>query len=47
MKKMSYKEAINEVEKLIENTDFTLDYDECDVKDGFVYVTVKIKLTEE
>ena len=47
MKKMNFDDAINEVEKLIEKTDFTLDYDECDVKDGFVYVVVKIELSEE
>jgi hypothetical protein len=44
---MKFKEAINEVEKLIENTNFEIEYDECDVKDGFVYVVVKIESLEE
>jgi hypothetical protein len=42
MKKMNFDDAINEIEKLIENTDFEIDYNECDEKDEFVYITIKI-----
>jgi len=42
MKKMNFDDAINEIKKLIENTDFEIDYSECDEKDEFVYITIKI-----
>jgi hypothetical protein len=42
MKKMNFDDAINEIEKLIENTDFEIDYSEGDEKDEFVYITIKI-----
>jgi hypothetical protein len=41
------KNVISKVEKLIENTEFEIDYSECDVKDGFVYVMLKIEVVEE
>jgi hypothetical protein len=41
------KNVISKVEKLIENTEFEIDYSECDVKDGFVYVVLKIEVVEE
>ena len=40
---MNFEQAINEVEQLIQNTSFEIDYSECDEKDGFVYVVLKIK----
>jgi antitoxin component HigA of HigAB toxin-antitoxin module len=44
---MNFDQAINEVEKLIQNTSFEIDYSECDEKDEFVYVVLKIKSTNE
>jgi hypothetical protein len=41
------KSVISKVEKLIENTEFEIDYSECDVKDGFVYVVLKVELAKE
>jgi hypothetical protein len=41
------KNVISKVEKLIENTEFEIDYSECDVKDGFVYVVLKVELAKE
>jgi hypothetical protein len=40
---MNFEQAINEVEQLIQNTSFEIDYSECDEKDEFVYVVLKIK----
>ena len=47
MKKMNFENAINEVEELIEKTDFKIEYSECDEKDGFVYITIKIESADE
>ena len=44
---MKIKEAINEIKELIQNTDFEIDYSECDEKDGFAYVVVKIASSKE
>lgn len=44
---MKLEKAIIEVEKLIENTEFEIDYSECDEKDEFTYVVVKILTTKE
>jgi hypothetical protein len=41
------KSVISKVEKLIENTEFEIDYSECDVKDGFVYVVLKVESSKE
>jgi hypothetical protein len=41
------KNVISKVEKLIENTEFEIDYSECDVKDGFVYVVLKVESSKE
>jgi hypothetical protein len=47
MKKMNFDDAINEVEKLIEKTNFEIEYSECDEKDEFVYITLKIASANE
>ena len=44
---MKFEKAINEIKELIQNTDFEIDYSECDEKDEFIYVVVKISSSKE
>jgi hypothetical protein len=44
---MKFEKAINEIKELIQNTDFEIDYSECDEKDEFIYVVVKIASSKE
>ena len=44
---MKFEEAVSAIEKMIENTNFEMEYSDCDGKDGFIYVVVKIKSSKD